>query len=175
MKEKSSSVPLVAAFLVALIGILSLIGWATSNAYLMRMMPELRPINPMAAVGLCVIAIGYVAIYFRNQAVRLIIGSLTLLIGILALTPVGIDTLLFSGKIQSIGSHTAIADSAAICFIFTGLLFLLHNQTTRSITFLKHIFNILLVALSWINIFGPLYGGEAGAGTHAAGTRFRRR
>ncbi|MFA9288624.1 MAG: ATP-binding protein [Weeksellaceae bacterium] len=157
MKEKPSTVPLVAAFLVAVIGILSLVGWATSNPYLMRMMPELRPINPMAAVGLCVIAVGYVAIYMRNQSVRFIMGGLTLLLGILAITSVPIDTLLFAEKIQSIGEHTAIADSAAICFIFAGVLFLLHNQTNKSITFLKHILNILLVVISWVNIFGPLY------------------
>ena len=158
-KKTKSSASLVAGSIILVIAITALMGWAADNQYLMRWIPYLRPINPMAAVGLLVGSIGFCAYWFGNVKVLKITGIIGATIGVAALLPGHIvDTLLFGDKVRLVGTHAQLADSAALCFIAWGLspftIEMKNNWLRRT---LQYIIALTLLGLGLFNVAAQLY------------------
>ena len=148
---------LIIGALIALIGITSLVGWQIGNAYLTRWIPGLRPVNPMAAVGLIAAGSGFMFYYFNQLLWLKIFGVFGILLGVAALSPLGIDNLLFASQVRAAGAHTELADSAAWCFIALGLSPFTVGTRHLAVRIFQYFLAGLILVLSLINIFGQLY------------------
>ncbi|HEX3568773.1 MAG TPA: ATP-binding protein [Candidatus Saccharimonadales bacterium] len=139
------------------IGLLALIGWQFSNHYLMSFIPSLRPMNPMAAVG--VIVGGWAFISYWNGRTRYLrlAGAITLALGVAALLPLHVNYVLYGDRVTAAGEHTHIGISAAICFIGMGLVALVARRNGLWVRIAEYIAGGVMAALSLINIFGQLY------------------
>jgi len=155
---RPSSIALITGMAIMIIGLLALIGWQTDNAYLMRWIPSLRPMNPMAAVGLLSVGLGFVLYWFgRLRALRWA-GAFDIVLGIAALLPLGVDALLYGSRVAAAGPHVQLADSAAICFIATGIIALVVGRTARWVRPVETVLTLLIGAIALLNIFGQMYG-----------------
>jgi PAS domain S-box-containing protein len=156
-EQSRSSVGLVVGIVIAFIGIVGIIGWQIDNPYLTRILLNLRPINPVAAVGL--IALGSAFLCYWQGALRplRLLGIIGILLGIAALLPLNIDTLLYSDAMRAAGTHTQLADSAAICFILSGALGLLANRKGAWVQPTEYGLAILMGLIAAFNVYGQLY------------------
>jgi PAS domain S-box-containing protein len=151
------SVSLVAGIFVGLIGLLALLGWQINNPYLMGGLPTLRPMNPLAAVGLLATGYGFIC-YWNGQLKQLkIAGIFGASLGLAALLPIDIDYLLFADKVRAVGTHGQLADSAALCFIAVGLSPFTVGTKKLAVRLLQYALGIAIIGLSLFNIFGQLY------------------
>jgi len=151
------SVSLVSGIFVGLIGLLALIGWQIDNVYFISGIPTLRPMNPLAAVGLLAAGYGFIC-YWNGQLKQLkIAGVLGILLGLAALLPMNIDYLLFADKVRAAGAHGQLADSAALCFIALGLSTFTVGTRKNTVKVLQYGIGSLIIGLSLFNIFGQLY------------------
>lgn len=156
-KPPRSSVGLIVSITIGLIGIVSLVGWQIDNPYLTKILPSLRPINPLAAAGL--VALGTAFFCYWRGALRplRILGWVGIGLGIAALLPLDIDMLLYADAVRAAGSHTQLADSAAICFILSGLLGLLANREGRWVQPAEYTLAGIMAIIAAFNIYGQLY------------------
>ncbi len=155
--ERRTMVSLVSGAAIALIGIAALVGWYSGSQYLTRWLPHLRPMNPMAAVGLLAIGFGFCSYWFGNLRLLKAAGIFGTLLGVSALLPLGIDSLLFNGRLATVGTHTDLADSAAICFIAMGLTPFTVGTKKFAVRLFQYMLAITIMGLSLCNIFGQLY------------------
>lgn len=155
-KERQSSIGLVAGMAIALIGLCGIIGWHVNNPQLTSLLPHLRPINPVAAVGL--IALGGAFICYWQGALKplRILGWTGILLGIAALLPLSIDTILYSEAVR-VASHSNLADSAAICFILSGILGLLANREGKWIQPAEYTFAGTMLIIATFNVNSIVY------------------
>jgi PAS domain S-box-containing protein len=158
-KPKRSSLLLIGAIVAHLVGWMALIGWAIDNRYLMGFLADLRPMNPMGAVGLIILSIAMLSIWTNRRTISLFAASSVIALGIAALLPLDIDHLLFAQKVRDIGWHTQLADSAAICFIACGIsIIAIHSKlTTRPARAARGILCGIVIAIALFNLFGILY------------------
>lgn len=160
-KEIHSSVGLIAGIAISLIGFIGLIGWHTGNYYLTSVLPSLRPINPVAAVGLATLGLAFFC-YWRGALKPLrILGWTGIGLGVIALSPIPIDTLLYGDAVRAAGNHTQLADSAAICFILSGILGLLANRNGKWVQPAEYTFSGIMLAIAAFNVYGALYMQDA--------------
>jgi PAS domain S-box-containing protein len=153
-----SSVSIFASVAMVIIGVLALVGWHTGNKYLMSWLPELRPMNPMAAVGLLAIGIGFCSYWYGKFTPLKITGLFGLFLGVAALLPLHVDHLLYAGQLAAAGSHADLGDSAAFCFIAMGLSpFTIGIRRAWWRRPLQYIIALTLIGLGLFNIFGQLY------------------
>lgn len=150
------SIGLVVGIIISLIGIIGLIGWQLDSPYLKSILPHLRPINPLAAVGLVALGIAFVCYWKEALKPLRILGIVGIVLGISTLLPLGLDTVLFHDAVQA-GTHTQLADSAAICFILSGLLGLLANRNGKWVQPAEYTFAGLMGIIALFNIYGQLY------------------
>lgn len=156
-KGGQSVIGVVGMLTLTLIGVLALIGWATNNPYLTSWLPHLRPVNPVAAVGIIGMGTAFFA-YWRKSVVTLrILGIVGLVIGFGALLPTGIDYILFAKEVNSEGTRALIADSAAICFLALGVIGLASYRTERWVQWVEYFAVFILGAIGLVNIFSQLY------------------
>jgi len=148
---------LLAGLAIILIGASSLYGWSTDNQYLIRWITTLRPINPMAAVGLLFIGIGFISYWSNSLRVLRLTGIIGIALGIVALLPLNIDVILFGDKVRAAGAHTQLADSAALCFIGMGIVGLVAGAKGKWVRPLEYMACALMGGLAIFNIFGQLY------------------
>ncbi len=144
---------------ILLIGITGLLGWCLGNDYLTRWIPTLRPINPVAAVGLLAAGTGFVFYYFNKLLWLKIAGVFGVLLGVAALSPLDIDHILFASQVQ--GAHTELSDSAAWCFIALGLSPFTVGTKRVWVRLLQYALAGMILGLSLVNIFGQLYAHDA--------------
>ncbi len=156
-KQLRSPVSLVVGITVGLIGISTLVGWYLNNPYLTRGLPSLRPMNPMAAVGLVVAGYGFVAYWFGRLRLLKQAGVFGIVLGTAALLPIDIDHILFGTKVMAAGAHTELADSAALCFIAIGLAPFTVGTKKLTVRIFQYALGSLILGLSLANIFGALY------------------
>jgi PAS domain S-box-containing protein len=157
-RKTKSSASLAAGCLIFAIAIMTLIGWAGDSQYLMRWIPHLRPMNPMAAVGLLAGSIGFCAYWFGNIKVLKITGLIGAAIGVAALLPLHIDTILFGDKVRLYGTHAQLADSAALCFIAWGLSpFTVQIRKHWLRRGLQYVIALALLGLGIFNLVAQLY------------------
>ena len=157
---RRSSVGLIAGIIIALIGLLGLIGWHTGNYYLTSLLPSLRPINPVAATGFIALGVAFFCYWQGALKPLRLLGWTGILLGIAALLPLNIDTILFADAIQKAGLHTYLADSAAICFILSGILGLLANREAKWVQPTEYLVAGIMLAIALFNVYGLLYATE---------------
>lgn len=155
--DYSSRVGLWTGLLIMSIGLLGLVGWQLSNKYLTSFMPSLRPINPMAAVGLLIIGYGFIT-YWQRKMIRLRIGGVvTFLLGIVSLLPLHTHYLLYGDRVTAAGPHTHLAASAAICFMCMGVVAFIAGRPGKVVMIVEYIAAGTMAVLSLLNLFGLLY------------------
>ncbi len=152
-----SSVGLVIGISLGLIGTAGLIGWLIDEPVLTRILPSLRPINPVAAAGLVTLGVAFFCYWIGALKPLRILGWTGIILGATSLLPLQLDMLLFADKLQAAGAHVQLADSAAICFILSGLLGLLANRTERWVQPAEYTFAGLMGLIAAFNIYGQLY------------------
>lgn len=160
-RSKQSSASMIAGAVIIVIGLLALVGWQFNNPYLTAWMPDLRPINPLSALALLLVGAGFMA-YSKKQTVQLRwIGYASIFLGIAALLPIQIDTLLYGDKVASLGIHGEIANSAAVCFIAFGVIALLaHNERFTWRFTGEVILTAIIGFFGFLNVYGLLYAQE---------------
>lgn len=156
-KRTRGPVGLVSGIIVGTIGLTTLLGWQIDNPYLTRWLTTLRPMNPLAAIGLVIIGFGFCSYWANKMRPIKIAGVFGILMGIAALLPLHIDNLLYGGRLASLGSHTGLADSAALCFIAVGISPFTIGTTKRAIRMLQYLLGTVIIGLALFNIFGQLY------------------
>ncbi|HSW98315.1 MAG TPA: ATP-binding protein [Candidatus Saccharimonadales bacterium] len=153
-----SSASLGAGIIMVLIGLSVLVGWYGGNAYLMRWFPSLRPMNPMAAVGLLAAGFGFCCYWFGKLLPLKIAGVFGALLGVAALSPLHVDHLLYGSKLAAAGAHTDLADSAALCFIALGLSpFTIEIKQAWFRRPLQYLIALTLLGMGLFNVVGQLY------------------
>lgn len=158
-KVSRPTVSLVGSIGIALLAIVTLIGWQTRNIYLTDFITPLPSMNPMAAVGLLVIAWGFLSFWRGDLRSLRISGVLGITLGLMAFLPFGVDHWLYGGRVTEAGPHAGIADSAALCFIAMGTVGLLagRQKMKQQGFLLVNMAVAVLASLSLFNIFGQLY------------------
>lgn len=156
-KSRSSFLHVIAGLLAAGIGIAALVGWHTGNSYLLRWLPQLRPVNPMGAVGLIVLGAALCALRLRERLWLYIAATGIGLLGLAALLPVPIDHVLYGTKVTLAGPHTQLADSAGICFVALSAALWLFDARRRSLRTLVLVLLVGVLGLSQFIIFGSMY------------------
>ena len=157
----SSRLPLVFSALIGAIGILGLLGWQIDNTFLTGSIFGLRPINPVAAIGLLVMAAGFLLYWKKWYTILRIGGVFVIAVGVVSLLSSSTDTLLYGEKVMRFGDRAVLADSAAVSFILLGSLSLvLARPFSRSHVVVRMIGNGVaasVVLISLVNVFGQLY------------------
>lgn len=156
-KAVRSQIALVASITVSAIGILALIGWQSDNTLLKTFNPDLRPINPTGAASLLVLGVAFFCYWIRAIRPLRILGIFGIVLGIAALLPIDIDTILFHDKVVAAGDHARLADSAGICLILSGLMGLLAWRPGMRAIIAQYIIGGGIIALALFNAFGLLY------------------
>ncbi len=157
-KNAKPTVSLIAGLTVLTVAALALVGWMVGNDLLMRGPTALRPINPMSAVGLLGVGLGFIFYYFRKLSWLKATGVFGIMLGVSALfLPIGIDYWLFGEKVRALGAHTEIADAAALCFIAIGLSPFTVGTKRTIVRVVQYLLACVLLGLALFNIFGQLY------------------
>lgn len=155
------------ASITSLIGIATLIGWATHNEVIAALSPAFKAMNPITALGFTVTGVAIFILSLKKQ-----LPLLKACVGLIALwlfiygsfvaarhlfgLPSGIDTWLFTEKIYAANPIARASLGTAILFITTSLLLLLTVVgVTR--TWLRYAFR-LLVVVSALPILSALVG-----------------
>ena len=157
VNEDRPNASLIAGLLIIAVGVSALIGWQTHNEYLMSWIPSLRPINPVAAVGLIGAGIGTVCYWMGKLKLVRIAGIGAIALGVAALLPLHIDYILYGGRLTAMGDHVQLADSAAVCFIAMGIVGLIANRKGRWVHPLEYFAAFIMGSLAVLNVFGQLY------------------
>ena len=150
---------LVAAILLFLITAFTLTGWAIGNMHLTRGITDLRPINPLSAIGVSVIGLGFIGLFARNLSLLRSVGIGLILFGGLALSPLhkSISTILFTPGVGQAGSYGLITESGAFCFITIGVCFMIYGKRRL----LTYALAILAALVALVSFYGSLYFRDA--------------
>lgn len=159
-RAQRSQIALVASIVVCLVGLLGLIGWQTDNAALKSFNPDLRPINPTAALALVTLGVAFFCYWTRALKPLRVLGLFGIVLGALILLPVDIDTFLFHDKIQTASGPLRIADSAGICFILSGIMGLLAWRPGIRSIIAQYVMGSVILLVAFFNAFGLLYATE---------------
>jgi two-component system phosphate regulon sensor histidine kinase PhoR len=159
-RKPRSAISLIVGLAVGLIGIAALVGWQTGNPHLMRFMSNLQPMNPLSAIALIVMCIGFCSYWAGNLKILKITGIFGILLGIAVLLPFHIDSILYGSRMARVGMRTDIADTAALCFIFTGCMAVITGRKGRWVRPAEYVLTISVVLIALTNIFGQLYAHE---------------
>lgn len=155
--KRHSFVAFIIGVALTIIGATAVIGWQSNNEILTSFLPHLRPINPVAAVGLVALGVAFFCYWLNALKPLRVLGVTGVVLGLSVLLPLPIDHLLFSDAVKSAGLHTNIADSAGLCFILSGILGLLANRTGKWVQPLEYACAVLMGLIALFNIYGQLY------------------
>lgn len=152
-------VSLVAASLLFLITAVTLTGWAIGNSHLTKGITDLRPINPLSAIAVSAIGLGFIGIFVRNLSLIRYVGIGLISLGGLALSPLhkSISTVLFTPGVNHAGSYGLISESGAFCFITIGICFMIYGKRRL----LTYALATLVALIALINFYGSLYFRDA--------------
>lgn len=160
-QERRASLSFICGTSVLAIGLLTLIGWHINNPYLMSWIPELRPMNPVSALMLVLLGASFMTYSAKKVTQLRVVGWITITVGLIALSPLSIDTLLYGDRVMALGIHGQIANSAAICFIAIGVVALVaHRPKLRSRRVIQAAMAVVIGGMGLINVFGQLYAYE---------------
>lgn len=146
---------LVAAIILFFITAVTLTGWFVSSTHLTRVVSDLRPMNPLSAIGVSAIGMGFVAIFTRKLSLLKYVGSGLIAFGALTLSPLrtSISAVLFSPGVHQAGSYGLITESGAFCFIAIGLCFIVYGQRRL----LTYVLTTIVALVALLNFYGSLY------------------
>ena len=151
---------LFCAAAVALIGITGLVGWVIDNVYMTSIWTTLRPINPLVCLGLLMVSLGLIGVWRRNKNIQLISALGIILLGGLALSPLGIDNALFGSKMEAVHQRTGFSDMAAVSFLAIGLILLIARSKRVWVIILREMIALALLIATLFSIFGLLYADD---------------
>jgi response regulator RpfG family c-di-GMP phosphodiesterase len=159
--------PSLAGLLAATIGVIVLIGWATDDVTLQRVMPQFVAMNPMTATCFVVLGLSLLQPAFLNPfqltAVRRTTGTFAFSVGLLKLadmtvgTGFGIDGYLFASKVGSGGGNPMAESTAASLMLLGASMNALTIPRKRPI-FAGQIFAAGSMLLAFVAAIGYLYG-----------------
>lgn len=145
----------LSAIIVGLIGVATLIGWATNNETLVALSPNFKAMNPVTAINILLLATALFLFTLRRKGVwtkRIIVviagwliayGSL-ILIRYISHVPIPIDTWLFTEKLHSLGSIAGRASpGTATVFIVIGIILILMRVGLKN-KWIFHSFRVLM-------------------------------
>lgn len=146
---------LISAILLFFITAVTLTGWFVGNTHLTRIISDLRPMNPLSAIGVSAIGLGFVAIFTRKLSLMKYTGIGLIAFGGLALSPLrtSVSAVLFTPGVHQAGSYGLITESGAFCFIAIGLCFIFYGQRRL----LTYALTTLVALVALINFYGSLY------------------
>lgn len=159
-RHKRNNNMLVIASIVGMIGALSLLGWIINNQTLIRFIPDMRAINPLGALGLLILSAAFISIWLGRTKLTLLAAILLITLGVAAILPLPIDTILFADRLRALDTPTLLADSAGICFIALGISFIALRATRRVAMAARMVLAGIILLLALFNIFGILYASE---------------
>lgn len=156
-EKRRSLVGLIVGSVILLIGATAFLGWHYDNPTFMSWFPSLRPMSPLAALGLVVGGLGFIFYWAGKPEVLRWLAGGGLLLGVAALLPLPIDTLFFSEKVASRGVFAELADSAAICFIAMGVAGLIARRTWWWVRPLEFAAVAVVIGLALFSVFAQAY------------------
>jgi CHASE1-domain containing sensor protein len=116
--------------------------------------------NPFAAIGLIAVGYGFTCYWLGRIRQLQYAGVFGIVLGVLALLPLGIDSWLFPEQVQKAGAHAVFADSAAIGFIAIGLATFTVGTTKLVVRIWQYFLGLIIIGLGLFNIFGTMYAPE---------------
>ncbi len=150
------SVSMVSGIIIALIGLAALMGWYMHNPYLRSGVPSLKPMNPIAALGLVVTGYGFICYWLGKLKQLKLAGVFGIVIGVLALLT-SISHALFGDHVVATSTFAQTADSAGLCFIAVGLSPFTVGTKKLFVRVFQYVLGATIISLSLFNIFGQLY------------------
>lgn len=159
-KSQRSVAGLVVGIVLIGIGLAALLGWALTISLLTSWSAELRPMNPLAAIGLIGGGVGFISYWTGRMGVLRWTAAFGVVLGFFALTPLPIDGILFSEQVGSKGVLAQLANSAALCFIAMGISGLVAGRKDKWVRPLEYGAAAVVGALALFNIFAQLYARE---------------
>jgi PAS domain S-box-containing protein len=154
--EKHTVISLVTGVFVGLVGLLALIGWQINNQYLISGLPFLQPMNPVAAIGLIAVGVGFICYWLDRLKPFRIAGVLSIILGMVAALPPGIGEVIFGHALVT-GPYAQLSVSAGVCFVAVGIFPFAVDNKKFAVKLLQYILGILIIGFSLFNIFGQLY------------------
>jgi signal transduction histidine kinase/DNA-binding response OmpR family regulator/HPt (histidine-containing phosphotransfer) domain-containing protein len=153
-----------------LIGASVLIGWATGNEFLKRIVPGVTAMNPttaalFVALGLTLFLPGR----GRNDLLdkgRIVVGGLVLVVGTIKLADLiagsdtGIDRMIFASRLIGPGTlnTNAMAPNTALCQILSGLALILIGTRSRRAMALAQLLGFVAALIAVTAVIGYGYG-----------------
>lgn len=162
-----------ASAIAILVGCSVLVGWTLDVDVLKRILPGLVAMNPTTAIAFVLAGMSLWLLRAQTTASRLrriaqglafavALVGLIKLVGILSGWDVGIDQLLFRGKLESEAAVTGIpnrmAPNTALNFFLLGCALLLVDRQTRRSYWLAQLLILVSLAASLLAIVGYTYG-----------------
>lgn len=153
-----SRASIVTGVIMLLLGTSTLVGWYFGIPLLQNVFLELRPTNPLEAIGLIAIGYGFICYWTRNYLHLRATSLFGMTLGILALLPIrGYDSLLFAAQVNRIGDFALFSDSAAVCFIAMGIIGLVAARPQKWVPYVEYSASLVMGSLAFFNLYGQLY------------------
>jgi PAS domain S-box-containing protein len=159
-QQVRNTIVLTASLITGLVGGLALLGWIVDNRALMGFITDLRPINPLGAIGLLIASLALFCLWRSWWIVAQLAGVLLVALGGAALLPIAIDNVLFTAQIQAMEGHTKLADLAGIGFIAGGLAIATAHHNGAVMRRIRWVLCGLVLAVSLFNMVALLYAQE---------------
>ena len=165
MKNFSKTVYLSLASVVIVVSLLVLAGWFLNNRYLVQVLPSFAPMQFNTALCFLFLAMATLLIAYQPKissvlgALVIVLAGLTLLQYILGVN-FHIDELFMKASITTKTSHAGrMAPNTALCFVLTGLIFVLYAFKAKlNVGVGLVLLAILVAALSFVVFIGYLAG-----------------
>jgi len=141
-----------------LLGASVLIGWQSHNQHLQRWLTTLRPMNPLSAIGLLVLGVSLIALTSRRKYRWVQVAAVfSAVLGLLALLPLHVDTILYGTQVRAAAAHSDVADLAAICFIAVGIVLWIAQRKQRWAKVTSAVVSGAVALAGLFNFYGLLY------------------
>jgi signal transduction histidine kinase/CheY-like chemotaxis protein/HPt (histidine-containing phosphotransfer) domain-containing protein len=154
----------------SILAILVLIGWATSNEFLKRLVPNITAMNPTTATAMLLIGMLQCLPGRRDSRladrVRIAIGAVVVALGaikfsdLMAGSDTGIDRFIFASRLAGSGTlnTNAIAPNTALCFIVIGFGLLMIGTRRRRALVIAQLCACAVSLIALTAIIGYGYG-----------------
>ncbi len=165
----------LAGLMLCVLTILVLIGWATGNEFLKRLIPSITAMNPTTAS--CLLMIGMVELLpgrgrlhmpslLRPDLLRIAAGTLVAAIGAIKFADLmtgsdsGIDRVIFAARLAGPGTlnTNAIAPNTALCLIVAGGALVMLGSRNRRALVVAQLCAFVVSLVATTAIIGYVYG-----------------
>ena len=165
--NKKTVIRSLAAF-VFLVALTAIFGWTFNVVPFISIIPGMTAMNPMTATSFLLISTWLLVRSSKvsdadKKILELVIALPVFFVGFMKLmeyadiSHLEIDQLLFREKLSKRPLHNAIAPTAALLFLFTGILQLNSNKTNRAKKIINDVFLLAGFLVSYLAIIGYVY------------------